>query len=411
MKKNPRELRAQRAELINNAMVMVEAAEAENRDFTEQEQSDYDEMISQAGELETRAARLESMTGLQGTLENRRAPNHNRGPLGDSEVRALAAYFREGAVTDLADFRQVDKEGDGLLITLPGARELRAIDSTMNITTAADGGAAVPTGFAGEIARRRNEIRLTERLGVRRVPGSGTTVNYPYEDGDPSVFATTSEQNDAHENNYERDAAKLATKAFTLVKKTKKIELTEELLDDEDADLNDFVADMIGRGLGMTHNSALLTEVAANGSALTTFASATALAAGEPEDVVFSDTLGYYLDDGGSIAWVLRPTSFGAIASITGNARLYAETPAGSFGRQLLGYPAYYSNYATAIAASAKSVYFGNWFYVGFREDPALRIIRDPYTVDGLVILKYSHRIVYGVLIAGAVGYGAHPTG
>jgi len=55
-------------------------------------------------------------------------------------------------------------------------------------------------------------------------------------------------------------------------------------------------------------------------------------------------------------------------------------------------------------------VYFGNWFRVGFREEPALRLIRDPYSVDGLVILKYSFRTVYGVLTAGGIGYGVHPS-
>ena len=44
------------------------------------------------------------------------------------------------------------------------------------------------------------------------------------------------------------------------------------------------------------------------------------------------------------------------------------------------------------------------------REEPALRFIRDPFSVDGIVVLKYSFRTVYGVLIAGAVGYGVHPS-
>jgi HK97 family phage major capsid protein len=248
-------------------------------------------------------------------------------------------------------------------------------------------------------------------LGVRPVPGVGTTVNYPFENADPSVFAATAEQDDSYAQTYERDVAPvLDTKAFTLAKKTKKLALTEELMDDEDANLLAHVADSVGRGLGITHNSLLMTEVAANGTSLKTFASASAIAAGEPENVVFNDTLSYYLEEDDSIGWVIRPTTMGAIASITGNARLYAETPGGSRNREILGYPAFYSNQAAAVAASAKSMYFGNWYYVGMREDPALRFLRDPYTTDGIVYLKYSFRAVYGVLIAGAVGYGEHPT-
>ena len=129
------------------------------------------------------------------------------------------------------------------------------------------------------------------------------------------------------------------------------------------------------------------------------------------KSIVYNDTLGFYLDDGNSIAWVTRPSTFGKIKSITSSTRLYENQPAGSARGYLLEYPVHYSSYATAIAASAKSIYFGNWFYVGMREAPALRLIRDPYTTDGIVYLKYCFRAVYGVLVAAAAGYGLHPTG
>ena len=77
-------------------------------------------------------------------------------------------------------------------------------DSTMNITTAGDGKNLVPTTPIGQIALRKNELMLADRIGCRRVPGVGTTVNFPYESADPDAFAATSEQSDAHGNNYER---------------------------------------------------------------------------------------------------------------------------------------------------------------------------------------------------------------
>jgi HK97 family phage major capsid protein len=422
MGKNARELRAEREQFIQQAMQVVEKAEAESRDFTQDEATRYGELKGQAEALANRVQRQEEIGELRGSLESRQAPALLRIGRGDSEVRAFAHFVRTGDTGGVRDLTQ-PVEGDevakggavgpAVVVHLPKVRrveEWRAVDSTMNITTSADGGAAVPTGFAGQIALRRNEIRLTERLGVRRVPGVGTTVNFPFDNADPVVFATTAEQGDAHTTNYERDAMVLGNKAFTLVKKTKKIELTEELMDDEDANLMDAVADWIGRAIGLTHNTLLLTEVAANGTSLKTFAAAAAIAAGEPEDIVFNNLLGFYLDDSGSVAWVMRNPTFGDIASITGNARLYAETPGGKFTHEILGYPVYLSTAAAAIAASAKSAYFGNWFSVGFREEPALRLIRDPFSVDGLVILKYSFRTVYGVLIAGGIGYGVHPS-
>ena len=118
------------------------------------------------------------------------------------------------------------------------------------------------------------------------------------------------------------------------------------------------------------------------------------------------------LDDAGSVAWVMRNSTFGNIASITGNARLYAETPGGSFAREILGYPVLTSNKAAATAASAKDVYFGNWNFVGMREAPTFSVLRDPYTnaAAGQIRMIYMFRAVYGVLQAEAIGYGVHPS-
>ena len=418
MKTNPRELRSQREDLLKQAIALVDDAEDEKRDFSAAEQTKYDGFLAEAEALLKRAERAESMSGLESSLASGRAPAFNRLPLGDSEARALGAFFRTGDKGAVREMAFTDQEGgkaiDGVEITLPRTGpggEMRAVvDSTMNITTAADGGAAVPTGFAGAIAMRRNEVDLTPKLGCRNIPGKGTTVNYPYENAAPNVFATAAEQVDAGTSKFERDAAVLGTKGFTLVKKARRVELTEELLDDGDVVIMDFVADWIGRQIGLTRNTMLVTEVLASGTSLKTFASATAIAAGEPEAIVFNGDLGFYLDDASPGKWLMRNPTFGAIASITGNPRLYAETPGGSFAHEILGYEVFLSTAVAATAASAKDVLFGNWFYVGFREDPALRLIRDPYSVDGLVILKYSFRAVYGVLQSAAIGFGVHPS-
>lgn len=427
---NPRELRQRAASLeekrqaiLAESTLLIQSAEKENRGLNDAEKGQYDTVLSEARELEDRAKRLVAAAEEieKTTIVERGAPVVIKS-LGDSELRAIAQYVRSGDSSGVGHLLQSEgQEGRWVTLPMPSVAELRhsglmdinyrAVDSTMNITTAADGGATVPTGLAPLIALRMNEKALHNRLGCQRIPGKGTTVNHVYENADPVVFATTSEQADnLSTNDYERDAMVLATKAFTLIKKTKKLNLTEELLEDNDVNLMEAVADWISRNMATTLNSMLLTEVAANGTAFKTYASATAIAAGEPEDIVFNDTLGYYLDDASSAAWVSRPTTFGNVASITGNARLYAETPGGSFGRELLGYPVYYSNNAAATAASAKDLYFGDWRNVGYRLGPDLKLLQDPYSEDGVVVLKYMFRAVFGVLQAGGIGYGVHPS-
>jgi len=400
----------ERADLVAEGKKMFELAEAEARALSADEIK-RDDAIN---------ARLEALGPELARHEKRRArelamPAVNQLPRGDSEANAFAHFFRTGDPSGLpASMRFEDQGARGIVVTLPSTTEMQAavVDSTMNITTAADGANIVPTTLVARVATRKNEIMLAGKLGLVNVPGIGTTVNYPVEGADPEAFGTTGEQSDAHDVGYQRDSGVTNLKAFTLVKKTRKVELTEELLTDTPVNLNAYIADRIGRQMALTHNTLLITEVGTNGTKLATYASASAIAAGELEKVLGNDALGYYLTDGGSPAWVMRPSTHWAIQALTGNFRLYAGQGAGgpSPRQPLLGYDVAYSQAPAATAASAKDVYFGAWDQVGYREDPQLRFIMDPYSVDGLVILKYSFRAVYGVLQAAAIGYAQHPS-
>jgi HK97 family phage major capsid protein len=198
----------------------------------------------------------------------------------------------------------------------------------------------------------------------------------------------------------------------TLVRYTKKIQLSWELMEDEDSKLMAFIENFIGRGLAKTHNNLLLTEVAANGTSLKTFASATAIAVDELEPVVYNDDLGDYLDEGGSsVAWVMKRTVHGEIVLLDdANTRRYANNQMGGPGPELLNYPVLYSQKSGATAASTKSVYFGNWSYVGWRDAGMMNFLRDPYSYEAGIELRYQFRTVYGVLQAEAIGYGVHPS-
>ena len=106
----------------------------------------------------------------------------------NGQVRALAAYIH-GDRTALQD---LEPGGDEFEVKI----DLRSTDSVMSIAAPTAGGNAVPTGFAGKVAARMNEIRLSTKLGVQPIPGKGTTVNFPYEGADPNQFATTAEQDE-----------------------------------------------------------------------------------------------------------------------------------------------------------------------------------------------------------------------
>lgn len=374
-------------------------------DRLEEEVRGLDTQIAAMEQRQQRSAALVATTSQRTSVPERNTPAILRGERGDNEANAWKAYFAYGDSGGLSHLRGEDERGQkSVVLTLPPYEQRAAVDSTMNITTGADGGYLVPTGFAGIVAVRKNERMLAPRLGCRLVPGIGTTVNYPYESADPDAFATTAETADDHTTVYERSTAPTGLKAFTLVKKTRKVDLTEELLEDNAVNVQNYVADRIAREIAKTHNAMLDAEVEANGTNLKSFASNSAIAAGELEPIVGNDALGFYLEDSSTASWVMRSSTHWAIKAITGNNRMYAGTEAG-----LLGYNVTHSNAVDAIGAGGKSVLFGDWDYVGYRESNEIRFISDPYTVDGLVILKYSFRAVYGILQPAAIGYGVHP--
>ena len=306
---------------------------------------------------------------------------------GDDEMKALAYFIRTG-----------DK----------GAMKA-SNDTDMNVGDAADGGNSVPTGHFQNIIARRDESMLARQLGVTLIPGKGTTVNVPLDGEADGEFVVKGEG-----TAFDRDAPNIGQAAMTLNKYTKKIELSVELLEDEDSRLLDFLANFVGRGMAKTHNDLLITEALANGTKTDDF-SQTAIAAGDLEQMVFDDDLSAYLDDSGSVGWIMKPSTYASVISIaSSNTRFYHANVGDTASPRptVLGYPVFFSNKISAIGSGNKSVIFGNMSQIGYREAPGLTFLRDPYSKagNGQVVLHYYFRTVYKVLQAEAVGYGQHAT-
>jgi len=393
--KTLKELRQARAQKIERMKEINDLSAAEERDLTDEEQAEYDELKVLVETLQKRIARMEEVEELADeaersagtrTQQTRKAPSYNRMPLGDSEERAWAHWIRTG--------------DDG------GIRELRTSNDTdMNIGTPADGGYAVPTGHYQGIIARRDEDLLAPKLGVMNIPGKGTTVNVTLDSEADGEFVATTEAND-----FDRDAPALGTAAMTLVLYSKTIQLSYQLLEDEDSKLLAFLSDFVGRGMAKTHNSLLLTEVRSGGTAALSLDAAAAIGAAEIPELVYK-LPGEYAD---GASWVMKRATEGAIRGLSGNPFLYVPNPAGSDrGRpEVWGFPVFNSEYASGVAASAKSLIFGNFRYVGMREAPGLTFLRDPYSLarKGQVQFHYYFRAVYKTLQSEAIVYATHPT-
>jgi HK97 family phage major capsid protein len=313
-----------------------------------------------------------------------RASNRGDNPA-KVEARAMRIYLRSG---------------DGAALN-----ELRASNDTdMNVGTSADGGYVVPTGHYNGIIARRDELMAAKQLGVTQIPGTGTTVNVPTDGEDDGEFVSTNEA-----ASFDRDAPALGQVAMTLVKYTKKVELSYELLEDEDSRLMAFLDNFVGRGAAKTHNALLVAALAAGGTAAATFTTNSAITLDKIPELVYS-LPDPYQDSG---AWLMRRTTEGHIRGLSGTSNWYfAPNASGGVGSraELWGYPIVNSQAVAAIATVAKSVYFGNFQFVGLREGPGMTFLRDPYSgaATGQVKLFYYFRAVYKVLQAEAIRIGTH---
>lgn len=321
---------------------------------------------------------------------------------GDDATKALAAYIRSGDMGGVSHLRSNDGQGIDL-----SKLEVKASNAVaMQVGTDAEGGYAVPTGHYQNIIARRDEELLYPKLGVMEVPGKGTTVNVPVDNEADGEFVATNE-----EAQFDLDSPALSEVAMTLAKYTKRILLSDELMEDEDSNLIAFVENWVGRGWARTHNSALMTAVLAGGTAGLTLDAAAAIGAAEVPE------LQYKLPDGyeDNAAWVMQKATLGYLRGLTGNDFLFSQMPyAERNGMQFYidSYPVYTTGYAEAIGGGNKSLVFGNFNYVGVRVTPELKVIVDPFTrADyGQIRRVYSFRTVYKVLQAEAIQYATHPT-
>lgn len=301
---------------------------------------------------------------------------------GDDETKATAYYIRTG-----------------------DAGAIKASNNTdMNVGTNADGGFAVPTGHYQGIIARRDEMRLDNRLGVRQIPGRGLTVNVPVDNEADGEFVTKSEA-----TAFDRDAPAIGQVQMTLVKYTKTVEISDELMQDEDSNLMAFLNDWIGRGIGRTYNSLFLTELRAGGTAALTLDSASTIGVTEVPELVYK-LQPEYRDN---TAWIMSNSTEGLIRSLaSSNEFQFApSTTTRSGSPELWGFPVHVTSYASDVAASAKSLIFGNYSYVGVR-DGGIQFMRNPYLLanSGQVALHYYFRVVFKVLQSEAIVYATHPS-
>lgn len=344
-------------------------------------------------------ATLDAWKAMQAEQEEKKSVNDAMFQTPTDEDRSVKAIELRQRRDELAAIKQYIKDADHRAYQAWFNEAIKASNATdMNIGTPADGGYVVPVGHYQRIIAKRDEMALDNRLGLLPIPGKGTTVNVPLDAGTANVFVATNEA-----AAFDLDAPVIGQKAMTLVKYTKKLQLSIELIEDEDSQLMPFLEDYVGRAAGLTANSALMTKVLAGGTVVP-LTGVVAAAAHIPKMV-------YALPDeyADGAQWVMRRATEGSYRELQGNNWQFTPTPPFNTSQTALwGFPINHSQFAAAIAASAKTMVLGNFSYVGKRQVNQMTFLRDPYGAanTGQINLYYYMRFVYEVLQAGPILVG-----
>jgi HK97 family phage major capsid protein len=284
--------------------------------------------------------------------------------------------------------------------------------------TTTEGGYLVPDDEYGSIIAKRDEASIISKLGVMRVKTDRDKFNFPAEGTSLSKFTIVDEEGAISDA---EDEPTFGQEQVTIYKFTKLIKVSEELMWDENSNLEAFLNNALGRAWADTENYYALIGADTTqpegafvgGTAALTLDSASAIGAAEIPELM--GKLGTPYHNGA--AWVMDPatwfylkglTSASVFTFTTGLARMSGTVD----GPTLEGYPVVLNSNAATIAASAKTLLFGNFDYLGWVENRGFRVRRlnELYAGTGQIGILAQMRFGCRVLQAEAFQYATHPT-
>jgi HK97 family phage major capsid protein len=223
----------------------------------------------------------------------------------------------------------------------------------------------VPDPLYAQISEKRNLASWVRRAPVQRFSTAANHLLVPTEDTSLTAFVATSEAAAYNENE-----PTVAQVDMTLTKYTKLLKASEEFVNYEATNFDQWLIGALARAEAVTENT-LATAVlmaGATSSGITT-ASATAVTIPELASVAGKLSNGYNVP--GEVGWIMKNATEWYLKGVFGT-NYYAFDG-------LFNQPVYISDDMDAIAATKKPIIFGNFNYFGLIERPGMVVQRNPY--------------------------------
>lgn len=344
-----KELMEQRADLHNELQGILDAAKAEKRAMTEEEQTRFDEIEKQIKDID---ATLEAEARAKG-IQNYKGTN----PAEEKEKleeRAFANYIR-GVVEQRAD---------------------------VNLTVT-DNGAVVPTHIANKIIKKVHDIcPIYQKATHYNVKG---TLNIPYYDEESQTITVAYATEFTELESTSGKFASIELKGFLAGALTK---VSKSLVNNSDFDIVEFIVNAVAEAMSRWLEKELLLGTEDKISGLSTVkqkitaASATAITADDLIDVQEEVPDTYQAD----AIWIMNKKTRTAIRKLKdemGNYILNKDATA-KWGYTLFGKDVYTSETMPEIATGKTVVFYGDMsgLAVKLAEDINIDILREKFATQ-----------------------------
>jgi len=392
---NSKQLREQRAALIEQMDAIVASAQAEGRTLNSEESVSFDKIDAEAIELRNNIERIEKVEAAKKEIAAKQ------------EERAAAPQKVEGR----AAFAKYLRSGLGAL----NAEERHALEtrgtSTQIVGTDSLGGYLVPEDFSNILDVASKFTGIVEQVSQVINTNSGALLPYPTVDDTSVSGAILSEATAPSVSDMTFAAVNLNAYNYS----SGIVKVSRQLLQDGAFNLDAFLVDALGGRIARGTNADFTTGdgsskpkgVVAGSAAGKTAASATAVTAAEILDLMYSVDPSYR--NAANAGFMMKDSTLAAVRKLgLGSANDFPIfVPAMNPGEKdmLYGKPIHINNDMDAIATGKKTILFGDFSKFVVRVAGGLQFLRlDERFADALVVGYIAYkRVDSNILQANAI--------
>lgn len=392
---NSKQLREQRAALIEQMDAIVASAQAEGRTLNSEESVSFDKIDAEAIELRNNIERIEKVEAAKKEIAAKQ------------EERAAAPQKVEGR----AAFAKYLRSGIGAL----NAEERHALElrgtNTQIVGTDSLGGYLVPEDFSNILDVASKFTGIVEQVAQVINTNSGALLPYPTVDDTSVSGALLSEATAPAVSDMTFSAVNLNAYNYS----SGIVKVSRQLLQDGAFNLDAFLVDALGGRIARGTNADFTTGdgsskpkgVVAGSAAGKTAASATAVTAAEILDLMYSVDPSYR--NASNAGFMMKDSTLAAVRKLgLGSANDFPIfVPAMNPGEKdmLYGKPIHINNDMDAIATGKKTILFGDFSKFVVRVAGGLQFLRlDERFADALVVGYIAYkRVDSNILQANAI--------